>query len=102
MPVSIQSSQSYTLPIVPVQPPRQTPSANLEAVLHAFETGRIPKEMIVRYAESIGETFTDEMMVAGIQYIRENPAEFEPIYEKLVREGLFERYPEHPTEPRSV
>lgn len=58
--------------------------------------------MIVRYAESIGETFTDEMMVAGIQYIRENPVEFEPIYEKLVRGGLFERYPEHSVETGEV
>jgi hypothetical protein len=86
-------------PPVPVQTPPtnvavpvQTPSPNLEAVLKAFESGLIPREIINRYADSIGVSFTDEMLVAGLQYIRENPAEFEPVYDKLVKEGLLERY----------
>jgi len=83
-------------PAVPVQVPPavpvHVPSPNLEAVLKAFESGAIPREIINRYADSIGVSFTDEMFVAGIEYIRENPAEFEPIYEKLVKEGLLERY----------
>jgi hypothetical protein len=86
-------------PTVPVQAPQsnvavpvQTPSPNLEVVLDAFQSGLIPREIINRYADSIGVSFTDEMFIAGIEYIRENPAEFEPIYNKLVKEGLLERY----------
>jgi hypothetical protein len=87
-PPAVQVQTPPTNVAVPVQ----TPSPNLEAVLKAFESGLIPREIINRYADSIGVSFTDEMLVAGLQYIRENPAEFESIYDKLVKEGLLERY----------